>query len=201
MSINEGSELPRPLRQRRRDVASKFMFHAPYCVVPSHNGGMRGPRNPDAWKLEALKRAAEQETDPHAKEQAWLRYYEAVDNPRAVGAVDSPVRLSARSAFERGDQLFQVTLDIMAVEGRIATLASAEPTGVHLATTEFDVNEALNEIVEEGWYLHSMSTSYVQEKELSRDKFWSSGEQTALTGRLMGTYVFLRDDDEAPGNA
>jgi hypothetical protein len=150
--------------------------------------------------VQALKRAAELETDPAAKEAAWLRYYDAAERhtsgePNDELIPESSTRLNARFAFESGDQLFQVSFDLISVQGHVATLASNESAGAYSTTSEFNVNEALNEIVLEGWFLHSMSTSYVHEREVSRDKFWSSGEQTASTGRLVGTYVFARDDD------
>ncbi|MBM7276132.1 hypothetical protein JTZ10_00010 [Gordonia rubripertincta] len=150
--------------------------------------------------LEAFKRAAQQETDPAAAEQAWLRYYDALEKSESGEPVEnSPIGFSARQAFESGNQIFQVSFDLMSVAGSVSMLGShAAPSGAHSEAAEFDVNDLLNEIVSEGWYLHSMATSYLPESEVSRKKFWTTGEQTASTGTLIGTYVFLRDDDDEP---
>ncbi len=97
----------------------------------------------------------------------------------------------ARLSYQRGDNLFQVSFDIEKVKANIAVMMSAFTT-----RSANDVSEVLNSIVAEGWDFATLSTAFVSEGEESRDKFLASGQQVAIRGRLVGTYVFTRKVDQ-----
>jgi hypothetical protein len=99
----------------------------------------------------------------------------------------------ARSSRERGDVLFQVSFDLEDVKALVVAMTDAFTT-----RSARDVSEILNSIVAEGWDLHSFSTAFVNEGEVSRDRFMASGQQVAVRGRLVGTYVFTRRPGHAP---
>ena len=93
----------------------------------------------------------------------------------------------ARTSYERGDTLLQISMDLEDVRARVIALE-----GAHTERTTMDVTETLNVIVAEGWDFCSLSTAFVHEGEQSRDKFLSTEQQVAVRGRLVGTYVFTR---------
>jgi hypothetical protein len=51
----------------------------------------------------------------------------------------------------------------------------------------------LNSISQEGWELVNGSFVFVQEREKSRDKFMSSGQNVAIEGTTIGYYLFKRN--------
>ena len=104
----------------------------------------------------------------------------------------SPVG-QARAGFARGDQLFQASFDLENVKAVVVAMTDA-----YTARSGHDVSDVLNSIAAEGWDLHSFSTAFVNEGEVSRDKFMSSGQQVAVRGRLVGTYVFSRKAGHSP---
>jgi hypothetical protein len=93
----------------------------------------------------------------------------------------------ARTSHHRGDALLQISLDLEDVKSHVIAMDSAWST-----RHANDVSEILNAICAEGWDLHSFSTSFVHMGEVSRDRFLASGQEVAVKGRLVGTYVFAR---------
>jgi hypothetical protein len=104
----------------------------------------------------------------------------------------SPVG-QARAGYERGDVLFQVSFDIQNVKASVVAMTNAYTT-----RTARDPSDILNSIAAEGWDLHTCSTAFVNEGEESRDRFMASGQQVAVRGRLVGTYVFTRRPGHQP---
>ena len=102
----------------------------------------------------------------------------------------------ARRSYDRGDILLQMSLDLEDVRARVVALEDA-----HTERTAMDVTETLNVIVAEGWDFYSLSTAFVHEGEQSRDKFLSTGQQVAVRGRLVGTYIFTRRPGGQPVSA
>lgn len=99
----------------------------------------------------------------------------------------------ARTSRQRGDHLLQISLDLEDVESHVIAMDSAWST--RHAT---DVSEILNAVCTEGWDLHSFSTTFVNMGEISRDRFLASGQEVAVEGRLVGTYVFSRAAGRPP---
>jgi hypothetical protein len=93
----------------------------------------------------------------------------------------------ARTCYQRGDHLFQVSIDLEKVTSHVVAMSNAY-TGRHAR----DVSDVINSIAAEGWAFHTLSTTFVNEGEESRDRFLATGQQTAVRGRVVGTYVFTR---------
>jgi hypothetical protein len=93
----------------------------------------------------------------------------------------------ARTSFQRGDQLFQVTFDLEDIKSHVIAMTNA-----YTSRHANDVSEIINSIVAEGWNFHTLSTTFVNEGEESRDRFLASGQHVAVRGRIVGTYVFTR---------
>lgn len=95
----------------------------------------------------------------------------------------------ARTAFARGDAVFQYELDVMTQQAIIVAMLGS---GTSKKST--DPTDVLNAVCREGWKLVTGSFVFIHEGEQSRDKFMSSGQNVAVKGRVMGYYLFNRDE-------
>ncbi len=124
---------------------------------------------------EALK-ARQQETK--AKLQAAREWEQFMRSPQGL----------ARQAYEAGDHLFQIGLDVMSQQAVIVKMI-----GSMAPQQTSDPSVVLNAITGEGWDLINGSFVFVQQRQQSRDKFMSSGQNIAIEGTTMGYYVFRRN--------
>jgi hypothetical protein len=93
--------------------------------------------------------------------------------------------------------MLQLSLDIEDISARVVAMENA-----YTERKVADVSETLNSVGCEGWNFHSFSTTFVNEGEISRDKFLSTGQQVVVRGRIVGTYVFTRrPENERRSNA
>jgi hypothetical protein len=99
---------------------------------------------------------------------------------------ESPVG-QARTAFERGDLLFQFSIDVMNQKAIIAPMMGGTTT-----QKTSDPVAILNAVCREGWDLTSGSFVFVEQGQESRDKFTSSGQNVAIKGQTVGYYLFKR---------
>jgi len=93
----------------------------------------------------------------------------------------------ARSAFGRGDQVFQCSFDVMTQQAVIVSMIGSTTT-----KKAADPSEVLNAVCAEGWELITGSFVFVEEGQQSRDKLMSSGQNVAIKGKTMGYYLFKR---------
>lgn len=112
---------------------------------------------------------------------------EVRDQQRAEAAFLASPPGQARTSYQRGDHLFQVTFDMENIQSHVVAMSNAYTT-----RQPRDVSEIVNAIAAEGWNFHTLSTTFVNEGEESRDRFLASGQHTAVRGRIVGTYVFTR---------
>jgi hypothetical protein len=94
----------------------------------------------------------------------------------------------ARAAVERGDELFQYSLDLQNTQAMVSMAMGAQ-TKIRSST---DPNEVLNSICREGWELVNGSVAFVETGSETRDKFLASGQNVATRGTLIGHYLFRR---------
>jgi hypothetical protein len=100
----------------------------------------------------------------------------------------------AHSAYQRGDHVFQYSLDVMNQGAVIVAMVGSSTT-----KRTSDPSEVLNAVCAQGWELVTGSFVFVHEGEQSRDKFMSSGQNVATKGRIEGFYLFKRCDALAGG--
>jgi hypothetical protein len=93
----------------------------------------------------------------------------------------------ARSAFTRGDHVFQCSVDVMSQRGVIVAMV-----GSSTVTKSSDPSDCLNSVCREGWELVNGSFVFVEQGQESRDKFLSSGQNVAVKGATIGYYLFKR---------
>jgi len=99
---------------------------------------------------------------------------------------DDPVS-RARAARDAGARLFQIALPLSQTEGFAIALSR---TVSSTRTTEHA--SMLDAIETEGWHLEHCNYVYRITGSVSRDKFLSSGQQEAISGEIVGVYIFRR---------
>ena len=144
---------------------------------------------------ERAKRAANEATRRAELEKTLQENRAANAKAKAdAAALESPIQ-QAKLSYERGDLLFQVSLDIEDIGVLMRPMVSADTD-----RRSTDVSATLNAILAEGWSFHSFSTTFVNEGEVSRDRLLATDQQVAVRGRIVGTYVFTRKPAHpAPG--
>lgn len=149
-----------------------------------------------AAKLAAKE--AEREQKARAKavadDQARLRK-EAEQRQRERQAFLSSPAGSARTAFERGDHLFQFFIDVKDTKPVVIPMGGATTT-----TTSADPVAILNSVCHEGWELVNGSFVFHELGSESRDKFMASGQQVAVRGTIIGYYLFRRSEGNRAGS-
>lgn len=93
----------------------------------------------------------------------------------------------ARVAFDRGDQVFQYSQNVMSQQAIIVAMV-----GSRTAAQTADPSVILNSVCNEGWELITGSFVFVEQGQQSRDKFMSSGQNVAVKGMTVGYYLFRR---------
>lgn len=96
----------------------------------------------------------------------------------------------ARTAFDRGDRLFQFEIDVKNTKAVVIPMGAATTQ-----TSSTDPVEILNSVCHEGWDLVNGSFVFHELGSESRDKFLASGQNIAVKGTVIGYYVFRRCDE------
>ena len=155
----------------------------------------------DAAPVLGRREAKQAEKDRRAKEQAVRRGEEAkqeatrksnaVKAQRAKDFAQSPAGL-ARSAHEAKLPIFQWECDLSAstVKADGMVVMGVKSKNVSQTSYSSQVNLDLAAIETEGWRMTAMSTAFIPHSEVSRDKLLSSGQETAISGRVQAVYVF-----------
>jgi hypothetical protein len=93
----------------------------------------------------------------------------------------------ARQAFDRGDHVFQYSIDVMSQQAIIVAMVGSATSA---KTT--DPTAILNSVCNEGWELLNGSFTFVEQGQQSRDKFLASGQNVAIKGTTVGYYLFRK---------
>jgi hypothetical protein len=93
----------------------------------------------------------------------------------------------ARLAYERGDHVFQYSIDVMSQQAVIVNMVGSMTTN-----KSTDPTAILNSVCDEGWELVNGSFVFLEQGQQSRDKFLSSGQNVAIKGTTIGYYLFKR---------
>lgn len=111
------------------------------------------------------------------------------DRERAEAAYwASPVG-QADQAKREGARFFQVEIPHKSVTGYANAMWSS--TGVHQRQTNYrGAPDVLGQIEDLGWRLDHASWVFTETGQSSRDKFLASGQQTVVTGEVIGIYLF-----------
>lgn len=128
-----------------------------------------------------LKKSPEERAEADARYQAILTRRHSQDMAQAetdeLQAFQRSHVGQARTAYERGDTIFQCSIDVMSQEAIVFLMR-----GSNVLQDTTDPLDVLNSICREGWELVNGSFVFVEEGQLSRDKFLSSGQHVATRG-------------------
>jgi hypothetical protein len=133
-------------------------------------------REQDARRKEQLRQEAEQQLLAEELEEAREAFFESPPG-------------QARTAFERGDRVFQCAIEVMS-QGAVASFGISETTQL-----TWEASTTLNSVCDEGWELVNGSFVFVEMGQESRANFLVSGENAATQGMTMGYYLFKRAED------
>lgn len=149
-------------------------------------------KTPEQRQLEAQERQREAELREWQRREADQRRQAEERQERVAEARDVFFKTSvgrARVAYERGDHVFQCSLDVMDQQAIIVAMV-----GSTTSKKTADPADILNSVCHEGWDLVNGSFVFVEEGLQSRDKFMSSGQNGAIKGATVGYYLFKRCD-------
>ena len=116
----------------------------------------------------------------------------AAQEQQAAAPVQSPAE-QARAVRAAGARMFQIVLLVSDTAGFVVELS-----GTVTSTRTVAQTGVLETIEAEGWKLEHVGYVYRIISTVSRDKLFSSGQQEAVTGELVGIYLF-RAVDRAAG--
>ena len=97
----------------------------------------------------------------------------------------SPAGL-ARAAKANGMNLFQIDVPLSETKAQIVAMVGAFAQ----STKTTDYSSIIQMIEDEGWHLEHVGYVYRITGSESRDKFLASGQQEAVSGEIVGIYIF-----------
>ena len=124
----------------------------------------------------ALNRQRKDEAERQRQLQAWLA------SPQG----------RARTAWENGDGLFQISLSMAQTQQRALVLRSGAKGSTK--TQAHEQTDALTGIEDEGWTLFQAGFYFHPQGSVSRDKFIASGQHEQVLGEVVGVYIFRRSE-------
>lgn len=92
----------------------------------------------------------------------------------------------ARAAKSLGMRIFQIDVPLSQTTGRTVAMVGAFAN----STETEDCSNVIQSIEEEGWRLEHVGYVYRITGSVSRDKFLASGQQEAVSGEIVGIYIF-----------
>lgn len=92
----------------------------------------------------------------------------------------------ARAAKAAGMKIFQIDMPLSKTKGQTVAMVGAF---AHSSKT-IDYAHTIQSIEEEGWRLDHVGYVYRVTGSESRDKFMASGQQEAVSGEIVGIYIF-----------
>lgn len=116
-------------------------------------------------------------------------------------------RTDARAAYNNGDKMFRYMEVISTVVGDVVAMVgtfvqddsggfSSDTLGGQIVDNQNrQIWSVVETIEEEGWTMCHADHVFQQTHSKSRDKFLSSGQQQAVSGKLVGIYTFRRRED------
>lgn len=93
----------------------------------------------------------------------------------------------ARAAFDRGDHVFQFSINVMDQDAIVVAMIGSNTSKKH-----HDPSAVINSVCHEGWELVNGDFVFQMTGQQSRDKFMSSGQNVAVAGMTVGYYLFKR---------
>lgn len=134
-------------------------------------------------------RSAEEKAAKEAERRAQQAAKEAErqaqeERRRAEEFARSPAG-QARAAAKAGAQIFQIALPLSETRASVVAML-----GAFTNASDHEQSGTLDSIEAEGWRLEHAGYVFRMTGSESRDKFMASGQQQAVSGEIIGIYVF-----------
>ena len=122
---------------------------------------------------------------PEEKAEKERKKLEEENRKKEAAFAKSPAG-QARAAKKAGMKLFQIDIPLS------KTIASTfAMVGAFADSTKIeDYSDTIQAIEDEGWHLEHVGYIYRITGSESRDKFLASGQQEAVSGEIVGIYIF-----------
>jgi hypothetical protein len=151
--------------------------------------------DPQREEKEVLKRQSEEEKEAKRREKEEQARAKAEEAERKRMEAERQAFLAspvgrARTAFGRGDHVFQYEVDVRETQAIIVAMVGSRTT-----QRSSDPVEILNAVCHEGWELVNGSFVFLELGSQSRDKFMNSGQNVAVKGTVVGYYLFRRCEE------
>ncbi|MUU71467.1 MULTISPECIES: hypothetical protein [Pseudarthrobacter] len=128
---------------------------------------------------------ADQERERQAANEERVRVREAERAKEAYK--NSPVGL-AETAYQNGDQFFQVEMEVSSLAGSHSSFGSSENRLVQAASTAV----TLGQIEALGWHLEHAGYVFVETGSTSTNRVLATGQGVVTKGHVAGIYLFRR---------
>lgn len=96
----------------------------------------------------------------------------------------------ALAAKMAGSKLYQIVLPLSTTRGGVVPMMT-----VFTASETTNHSSILEAVEEHGWHLEHVNHVFRMTETVSRDKFLSSGQQEAISGEVLGIYLFRMTTD------
>ncbi len=147
----------------------------------------------DATKAEGRARADAMMAEEQARADAIKAEERARDDAaRAHKAFLATPAGQAAAAREQGQGFFEIQLDVGSSQ-RDSTIWGGNNTAIQRTKSRSHAG-TLAAIEAVGWKLEHVGYIFIITGESSRDKFLASGQQTAVSGKTVGIYLFRNVD-------
>ncbi|TCD47132.1 hypothetical protein [Chlorobium sp. N1] len=128
---------------------------------------------------------------PTPEEQAEkARKKQEDEKRRAEAAFAASPAGQAREAMAAGMKVFQIDVPLSKTKGQTVAMIGAY---AHSSQT-LNYATVIQSIEDEGWRLEHAGYVYRVTGSESRDKFMASGQQEAVSGEIVGIYIFRASD-------
>lgn len=135
-----------------------------------------------------LKRGSDEEREQARREKVAER--EAAERDRRLHEFLATPAGRARTAYERGDHVLQLELDVQQTKAVVVPMV-----GATAARRTSDPTAILNSVCNEGWSIVNGAFVFIELGSESRDKFLASGQNIAVKGTVVGYYLFERCEE------
>jgi hypothetical protein len=113
------------------------------------------------------------------------------ESPDAKRKTDAEVAgEKALAAKMAGSKLYQIVLPLSTTRGGVVPMMT-----VFTASETMNHSSILEAVEEHGWHLEHVNYVFRMTETVSRDKFLSSGQQEAVSGEVLGIYIFRMSTD------
>ncbi|SNB44932.1 hypothetical protein [Geobacter sp. DSM 9736] len=99
----------------------------------------------------------------------------------------------AQAAKEAGAKFFQIVMPLSTTRGGVVPMM-----GVFTTSETADHASILEAVEEHGWHLEHVNYVFKMTEIVSRDKLLSSGQQEAVSGEVLGIYIFRMNVQPTP---